>query len=60
MKHPNWKPNPNVHRPKYVMNREEAVQKVDFACQFRCPAIADRLLQKAEVELPPPIDRPSA
>ncbi len=30
--HPNWKPNPNLHRPKYVMTREEATQKVDFAC----------------------------
>jgi hypothetical protein len=30
--HPNWKPNPNLHRPKYVMNREESVEKVDFAC----------------------------
>ena len=30
--HPNWKPNPNLHRPKYVMSREEAVQKVEFAC----------------------------
>ena len=23
--HPDWKPNPNIHRPKYVMTREEAV-----------------------------------
>lgn len=30
--HPNWKPNPNLHRPKYVMTREEAMQKIDFAC----------------------------
>jgi hypothetical protein len=30
--HPNWKPNPNLHRPKYVMNRQESVQKVEFAC----------------------------
>jgi hypothetical protein len=30
--HPNWKSNPNLHRPKYVMNREESVQKVEFAC----------------------------
>jgi hypothetical protein len=30
--HPNWKPNPNLHRPRYVMNREESVQKVEFAC----------------------------
>jgi hypothetical protein len=30
--HPNWKPNPKLHRPKYLMSREESVQKVDFAC----------------------------
>jgi hypothetical protein len=52
--HPNWKPNPNLHRPKYVMNREEAVQKVDFACTLEViPAITDALLVPAEV--PPPI-----
>jgi hypothetical protein len=32
--HPNWKPNPNIHRPRYVMTREEAVEKVDFACSI--------------------------
>jgi hypothetical protein len=52
--HPNWKPNPKLHRPKYVMNREEAVQKVDFACTLEIiPAITDALLVPAEV--PPPI-----
>ncbi len=30
--HPNWKANPNLHRPRYVMSRNEAVQKVEFAC----------------------------
>lgn len=30
--HPNWRPNPNSHRPKYVMTREESVNKIDFAC----------------------------
>jgi len=30
--HPNWKPNPKNRRPKYVMTREEAMKKVDFAC----------------------------
>jgi hypothetical protein len=53
--HPNWKPNPNVVRPKYVMNREEAVEKVDFACTMPViPAISDRLLQISELEPPPP------
>jgi hypothetical protein len=35
--HPNWKPNPKVQRPRYVMTREEAMDKVDFACET--PAI---------------------
>jgi hypothetical protein len=30
--HPNWKPNPKNHRPKYVMTREESTKKVEFAC----------------------------
>jgi hypothetical protein len=30
--HPNWKPNPNLHRPRYVMTRQESIQKVEFAC----------------------------
>ena len=52
--HPNWKPNPSVHRPKYVMNREEAIQKVAFACTIEViPRITDALLMPAEV--PPPI-----
>jgi hypothetical protein len=52
--HPNWKPNPNLHRPKYVMNREEAIQKVDFACTIEViPTITDGLLVPAGV--PPPI-----
>lgn len=52
--HPNWKPNPNLHRPRYSMNREEAVQKVEFACSV--PLIdtsVDGLFP--EVEVPPPI-----
>lgn len=52
--HPNWKPSPNTHRPKYVMTREEAVQKVDFACTIEViPAMTDGLLTAADV--PPPI-----
>jgi hypothetical protein len=31
--HPNWKPNPKVVRPKYKMTTQEAVAKVEFACQ---------------------------
>jgi hypothetical protein len=54
--HPNWKPNPNLHRPKYVMTREEAVEKVDFACSVPVnPTSVSQLLQTAESEPPPPI-----
>jgi len=35
--HPNWKPNPKVQRPRYVMTTQEAMDKVDFACET--PAI---------------------
>jgi hypothetical protein len=48
--HPNWKPNPRLHRPKYVMTKQEAVQKVDFACAV--PVIPDannELLSVADV-----------
>jgi hypothetical protein len=56
--HPNWKPNANLHRPKYVMTREEAIQKVDFACTIEViPAITDGLLVPAEA-LPPIVDLP--
>lgn len=54
--HPNWKPNPNVHRPKYVMNRDETMQKVAFACSVPViPSVVDGLLQTAQVEPPPPV-----
>jgi hypothetical protein len=40
--HPNWKPNPKVKRPGYVMTREEAMDKVNFACENPAmPFIAD-------------------
>jgi hypothetical protein len=53
--HPNWKPNPTVHRPRYVMNRQEAVQKIDFACNVPLiPTETNGLL--AEDEAPPIID----
>jgi hypothetical protein len=54
--HPNWKPNPNLHRPKYVMTQDEAVKKVDFACSVPTePTDIDLLLEPANLELPPPI-----
>jgi hypothetical protein len=53
--HPNWKPNPKLHRPKYVMTHQEAVQKVDFACSVPLtPSVTDDLLSEA----PPSIDIP--
>jgi hypothetical protein len=35
--HPNWKPNPKIQRPRYVMTTQEAMDKVDFTCDT--PAI---------------------
>lgn len=52
--HPNWRPNPNLHRPKYVMTREEQVNKVDFACEVPTePSTVVLFFQTAEVEPPP-------
>jgi len=54
--HPNWKPNPAVHRPKYVMTRKEAVQKVDFACSVpEVPTDTDMFFKTADLEGPPPV-----
>ena len=52
--HPNWRPNPNSHRPKYVMTREETVNKVDFACAVDTdPTNLDLLLQPVDYDRPP-------
>jgi hypothetical protein len=54
--HPNWKPNPKVQRPKYVMTREEAVEKVAFACSIPAmPSETNQLLKIVDLEPPPPI-----
>lgn len=54
--HPNWKPNPNSHRPKYVMTREEAVKKVNFACAVEPdPTALDLVLEPLQYDGPPPI-----
>jgi hypothetical protein len=54
--HPNWKPNPKSRRPKYVMTREEAVKKVDFACSVEpTPVSLDLKLQPLEAEDAPPV-----
>lgn len=53
--HPNWKPKPNVHRPKYVMTRDEAVKKVEFACTVPTdPVQLNVLFSPADFEGPPP------
>jgi hypothetical protein len=55
--HPNWKQNPALHRPRYIMNREEAIQKVDFACAVPLlPTSSEGLLQADDV--PPIINFP--
>jgi hypothetical protein len=52
--HPNWKPKPNS-RPKYVMTREEAVQKVNFACSVPTEdSNLDLLFSSADFDGPPP------
>src|SRR5437764_14345744 len=51
--HPNWKPNPNNRRPKYVMTREESVKKVNFACAVDTdPTNLDLTLEPVNSELP--------
>jgi len=58
--HPNWKPNPDVHRPKYVMTRDEQVKKVDFACEVPIePSEVTLLFKTAEVDPPPVIMLPN-
>ncbi len=52
--HPNWKANPKLHRPKYVMNRQEQVQKVEFACTVPLIDTSNDGLF-AETDVPPPI-----
>src|SRR5450631_2459925 len=54
--HPNWKPNPNTHRPKYVMTKDESVDKVEFACSVPIiPSTLDPLFAKIDLDVPPPI-----
>ena len=54
--HPNWKPNPNLHRPKYIMTKDEAVQKVAFACTIPIiPSTTELLFTPADFDAPPPI-----
>lgn len=58
--HPNWKPNPNLHRPKYVMTHEEQVKKVEFACEVpTIPSEMEALFKTPEIEPPPTVVLPS-
>lgn len=52
--HPNWKPNPKVHRPKYLMSKKEQVEKVAFACQVTPdPLFLDAVFGPADLKPPP-------
>jgi hypothetical protein len=54
--HPNWKPNPHVVRPRYVMTRQEAIEKVAFACSIPAmPTENNQMLKIADIEPPAPI-----
>jgi PEP-CTERM motif len=55
--HPNWKPRPGVTRPKYLMSRKEALDKVEFACEVpTTPSKLDLLLTPADFGPPPVVD----
>jgi hypothetical protein len=57
--HPNWKPNPNLHRPRYVMTRQEAVEKVNFACSIpTTPVNLDIVFTPDDFAAPPVITSP--
>jgi hypothetical protein len=54
--HPDWKPNPAVQRPKYIMTRKESVEKVEFACSMPTePLNLDLLFTPADFNAPPPV-----
>jgi hypothetical protein len=52
--HPDWKPQPALHRPRYVMTRQESVQKVAFACEVDTIPTELSLVFPPEIEVPPP------
>jgi hypothetical protein len=55
--HPNWKPNPKVQRPRYVMTTQEAMDKVNFACAVPPnPVITELLHASVDSEGPPSED----
>jgi hypothetical protein len=58
--HPNWKPNPSLHRPKYVMTRDEQVKKVEFACQVpTLPVQQEIFFDTVGIDPPPVVQLPT-
>jgi hypothetical protein len=51
--HPNWKPNPKLQRPRYIMTRDEVVEKVAFACSV--PMIDAETRSIVGPSAPPPV-----
>ncbi|HXE09260.1 MAG TPA: hypothetical protein VN612_15260 [Acidobacteriaceae bacterium] len=60
IEHPHWKPNPALHRPKYVMTREEQVKKVEFACEVPTLPVAQKIFfDTARIDPPPALLPPT-
>jgi hypothetical protein len=60
IEHPNWKPNPNLHRPKYVMTRDEQVKKVEFACEVPTLPVEQKIFfDTMRIEPPPVVQLPN-
>lgn len=54
--HPEWKPPPALHRPRFRLTRSEAVQKVEFACAVdTIPSDLALGFVPPPVEPPPPL-----
>ena len=61
VQHPDWKPKPGVTRPKYLMSRKEALEKVELACEApTTPTKTDLLFTPVDFDepTPPAIDVP--
>ena len=57
--HPDWKPNPKVQRPRYVMTTQEAMDKVNFACAVPPNSVSTDLLHASNDRDGPPSVDPS-
>lgn len=54
--HPNWKPNPKLRRPKYLMTRDESMHKMDFACSVPTETTnLDLFFTPVDFDVPPPV-----